>query len=148
MLHQTNREKETTYSFKTEDLASNMRISRNLTVRKVNIRRLDLGKQFILNIERLANRETEQAQWVRAFLILRNLAICKDYVGPTQHGRVVVLKPRTSHQPLACIEVARPASLETLSALAQLAFFLSHPVIRLGGTEPQLQHARRAARKM
>jgi len=42
--------------------------------------------------------ERKQAQWVRAFLILWNLsAICKDYVSPTQHGRVVALKPRTYH---------------------------------------------------
>lgn len=56
---------------------------------------------FIPNIERGGGGggggRTSTMVGSRAFLIPRNLAVCKDYVAPTQHGRVVVLKPRTGH---------------------------------------------------
>lgn len=63
-----------------------------------NVSQRGLTGRTVADIRKTQRGERKQAQWIRAFLIPRNLpAICKDYFGPTQRARVVALKPRTYH---------------------------------------------------
>lgn len=72
------------------------------SAQKVNICQIvsqgGLTGRTMADIRKTQRGERKQAQWIRTFLIPRNLpAICKDYFGPTQRTRVVALKPRTYH---------------------------------------------------